>query len=315
MFLCVCFCQSAALAEWQTDTGTIAWKAGDKTIWRFSFDRNKGKPFFDPISVPGGPALTNFKPADHPWHYGLWFSWKYINRVNYWEENKQTGDADGITTWRKPEIATRPDGSATIKMQLVYANPNGAVDMTEIRELEISSPKADGSYSIDWRGSFTAGKDGAILDRTPMPGEPNGAVNGGYAGLSVRMAAQPLLMNVMTAAGPVTQFANSRARPSTPAVGCNFTDQGKDVGGIAIFSHPANISGENAAWYLINDNTQNSGEGFRFACAAVLAPKILTLKAGEKLDLHYRIAVSSKAWTSDGLKTAQESWIKEVTRR
>lgn len=309
-----CIVAQSARAEWQSDATSLAWKSGEKTVWRFSFDKNKGKPFFDPVSVASGPALTNFKPSDHPWHYGLWFSWKYINHVNYWEENKQTGDADGITTWRKPEITTRPDGSASITLQVVYANPKGATDLTETRIIEVSAPAADGSYSMDWRAAFTAGKEGAILDRTPMPGEPQGAVNGGYAGLSVRMAAQPLLMKVMTPAGPVTDFPDSRARPSTPAVGCNFLDKDKDFGGIAFFSDPANPGGgggANAPWYLINDNTTNNGEGFRFMCAAILAPKILTLKADEKMNLHYRVALSPKAWTAESLKTALDKWLAE----
>jgi hypothetical protein len=303
----------AARADWQTDATSISWKNGAKVVWRFSFDKNKGKPFFDPVSVAGGPALTNFKPADHPWHYGLWFSWKYINHVNYWEENKDTGDAEGITTWRKPEIATQPDGSAAIKMDVIYANPKGIVDLTETRAIEISAPTADGSYALDWRATFTAGKEGAILDRTPMPGEPQGVVNGGYAGLSVRMAAQPLTMNVMTPGGPVVEFPSSRARPATPAVGCNFIDNGKDVGGIAFFGDPANPGGANAPWYLINDNTTNNGEGFRFMCSAVLAPKVLTLKATEKMELHYRIGLSPRAWTAQSLKATLEQWFQTTS--
>ena len=49
----------------------------------------------------------------------------------------------------------------------------------------------------------------------------------------------------------MTDFPNSRARPSIPAVGCNFVDKDKDVGGVAFFSDPANAGGENAPWYLI----------------------------------------------------------------
>src|SRR5882672_8277076 len=76
-----------AYAGWQRDDQSIAWHEGSNVVWRFSFDDKKGKPFFHPISA-GGTAFTNFKPQDHPWHYGLWFSWKYINHVNYWEEDR-----------------------------------------------------------------------------------------------------------------------------------------------------------------------------------------------------------------------------------
>jgi hypothetical protein len=222
--------------------------------------------------------------------------------VNYWEEDRTTGRAEGATRWITPEIETKPDGSARIRLDVTYTNPSNRVDMTETRELEISAPRPDGSYTIDWHAHFTAGKAGAVLDRTPMPGEPGGQVNGGYAGLGIRMAAQPLTMSVVCTTGLVTHFESDRARPNAAAVGCNFSEGQKAVGSIAIFSDPAN-AGENAPWYLIN------GEQFRFACAAILAPKPLTLAANEKMNLNYRIAVQPWAWTPDSLQTAYASWI------
>jgi hypothetical protein len=164
--------------------------------------------------------------------------------------------------------------------------------------LKISAPKADGSYAIDWRADFTAGKEGADLDRTPMPGEPNGKVNGGYAGLGLRMASAPLGFSVVSSAGPVAKFESDRARPNAAAIACNFTEGSRDVGGIAIFSDPAN-AGENAPWYVVNSKEM------RFACAAILAPKIRTLKAGEEMKLHYRIAVRLKAWTVEALQASR----------
>ena len=122
-----------ARAEWQRDETTIAWRDGNgNVVWKFSFDPQKGKPFFHPICV-GGTALTNFKPEDHPWHYGLWFSWKYINKANYWEEDRQTGKAEGSTRWNTPVIEAKPDGNAIIKLDLTYAHPSGRVDITEKR--------------------------------------------------------------------------------------------------------------------------------------------------------------------------------------
>jgi len=286
-----------ASAEWQRTDTTLAWREGSNAVWRFSFDPARGKTFFDPVCA-GGTALTNFKPEDHPWHYGLWFSWKYINKANYWEENRQTGKAEGATRWSAPTIETKPDGSAVIKLDVTYTHPSGRVDMTEHRELKISALTADGSYTIDWRADFTAGKEGAVLDRTPMPGEPDGKVNGGYAGLGLRMASPPLGFSVVSSAGPVDKFASDRARPSAPAIACNFTDGSRDVGGIAIFSDPIN-AGESAPWYIVNSREM------RFACAAILAPKVRTLKAGEEMKLHYRIAVRTKAWTHEALQSAK----------
>jgi hypothetical protein len=138
------------------------------------------------------------------WHYGLWFSWKYINHGNYWEEDRSTGRAEGATRWSKPKIKTQDDGGATIQLKLTYTNPSNRVDMVESSELKISALKSDGSYTIGWRAEFTAGTAGAILDCTPMPGETAGKVNGGYAGLGSRMASAPLTMSVVCSTGLVT---------------------------------------------------------------------------------------------------------------
>jgi Family of unknown function (DUF6807) len=300
--LVFCMFQCAARADWQRDATSLGWSSGTNVLWNFTYDPKKGKPFFHPLTGANGTALTNFKPEDHPWHYGLWFSWKYINHANYWEENRQTGRAEGKTSWSAPAIETQPDGSATIKLTVTYTNPSNRVDMTEERVLKISAPKPDGSFTIDWDANFVAGPEGAILDRTPMPDEPNGKVNGGYAGLGLRMASAPLGYSVVSSEGLVDKFASDRARPNAPAIACNFTDDSKDVGGIAIMSDPAN-AGENAPWYLINS------QQMRFACAAILAPKIITLPADGKMHLHYCIAVSPKAWTPEALQASQKQWL------
>ncbi len=283
-----------ARAEWQRDDVTLTWKTEGHEIWKFSFDPKFGKPFFNPVGVVGGPSLANFKPQDHPWHYGLWFSWKYINGANYWEEDRATGKAEGATHWSTPTIETQPDGRAKIHLELTYQHPSGRIDVTEQRDLEISAPDATGSYTIDWKAVFKIGAAGALFDRTAMPGEPNGKVNGGYAGLSVRLAPPPLKMEMVSAQGPIDKFENGRARPNSPAVAANFSEGEKPVGAIAIFSDEKN-AGSQVPWYLINS------ADFRFACAAILAPKPIKLDPGATWTLHYRIALRRASWIAGDL--------------
>jgi len=294
--------RTASGGAWERSANTLAWKVGDSTRWRFSFDAKAGKPYFHPVTVGNGPSLTNFKPEDHPWHYALWFSWKYINHVNYWEEDRVSGQAAGATRWSTPTIDALPDGSARITMRLTYARPTGEVDLTEARVLDVSAPASDGSYTIDWSMRVTAGKDSAVLDRTPMPGEPNGVINGGYAGLSARLAAAPATMAVMSTEGPVTEFRGERARPNAAAVAGNFSLDGRDIGGVAILSDRAN-SGARAPWYII-DNKRD----FRFICAAILAPSPRTIPAGGELALRYRVAIKPTAWTQAELRSAAEQF-------
>lgn len=291
----------AAVGDWQRADTSLAWRVGSDVVWRFSFDPASGKPFFDPVRPVGGPSLTNFKPEDHPWHYGLWFSWKYINGANYWEENRTTGQSQGATRWATPTIETQADGRARIDMDVTYAHPSGRVDLRETRQLTISAPDAAGGYTIDWHSRFIAGAEGAELGRTAMPGEPNGAFNGGYAGLGVRLPSEPLVMSVVTPDGPITEFVRDRARPDAAAVACNFSENGATVGALAILSDPANI-GERAPWYIINNPTM------RFVDPAVLAPAVRNLKPGEEWVLHYRIAVNRSAWTPESLGAAMTAW-------
>jgi hypothetical protein len=292
----------AAEGEWQRTSTTLAWRVGSDIVWQFSFDPAAGKPFFDPVAPVGGPSLTNFRPEDHPWHYGLWFSWKYINEANYWEENRATGQAQGKTSWDTPSIETSSDGRAAITLAMNYTHPSGRVDLRESRRLLVSAPDADGGYTIDWHARFVAGPDGAVLDRTPMPDEPRGQVNGGYAGLGIRLPSAPLVMSVVTPDGPVTSFVSDRARPNAAAVGCNFADDGTTVGAIAILSDPANM-GERAPWYLINS------PAMRFADPAILAPAVRTLEPGEEWVLQYRIVVRRSAWTPALLGDAMQTWL------
>jgi hypothetical protein len=300
--------QTNAFGEWQRDDKSLAWMSGTNVFWRFNFDPSKGKPFFHPVAPGGNTPLTNFRPVDHPWHYALWFSWKYIystndtNHVNYWEEDS-AGNAQGKTRWDPPTIETQPDGRAAIRMRLRYVNPSGETVMTEARDLEVSAPAADGRFSIDWSARFTVGDKDLVLDRTAMPGEQGGQVNGGYAGLSARMIPLPVTMSVVTTAGPVERFASNRARPNAAAVGCNFSDGARDVGGLAFFSDPANTGGD-APWYIIDSRQMP------FICEALLAPKPRSVSAHSEFGLRYRISVSPKAWTQPELEAGQKEWMK-----
>ena len=94
-------------------------------------------------------------------------------------------------------------------------------------------------------------------------------------------------------------------------MGFNFTENQQAAGSLAILSDPANIA-ENSPWYLINQIGQNGQYGFRFACAAILAPKPRTVLAGGTFDLTYRIVVGKTPWTSETLSAASTAWVKNL---
>ena len=89
---------AAELAE--TPTGVRLARDG-RTVWNLEIETPEGRPFFHPLTLPGGRTLTDSRPADHVWHLGYWFSWKFINGVNYWEP------ADAERKGFEPAGATR----------------------------------------------------------------------------------------------------------------------------------------------------------------------------------------------------------------
>ena len=190
---------------------SVALMQGDAVVWQFNYAPNQNQAYFHPVALPGGPTLTADRPADHLWHHALWFSWKYINGVNYWEHDRETGKPAGRTLWSNVTIDTRDDFSARIAMDLAFVDPAGTAVMTGKRTVDVSAPESDGRYYLDWTCSFTAGENDVTLDRTPIPGEPDGKTWGGYAGLSVRLANEMTDRSATTLAG--AGIAGNRALP------------------------------------------------------------------------------------------------------
>jgi len=294
--------------RWQEEPGKSVALVGPKGIlWQFHFDPDQHLPYFDPVATVDGRSLTQNSPADHAWHHALWFAWKFINGVNYWETDKKTGKSDGRTAWTGARATTRPDRTARIEMDLAYhpagaAGATGAASaagaaaepvMTEKRIMDVSAPDAAGAYHIDWTATFTAGKADVTLDRTPLPGEPGGKGYGGYAGLSVRFAADMTDRAATSTDGPVT-LQGTTYRGKHAAVDYSGVVGGQPAG-IAILDHPTNLNAP-SPWYVI------IAKPMSFFTPAVLCYGPHTLAAGQSLTLRYRVLVHPGRWDAERLK-------------
>jgi hypothetical protein len=279
---------------WEKTKDSLTLKQHGQVVWRFVFGAEATKPYFHPLALPGGPTLTELKPADHPWHYGCWFSWKYLNGVNYWEEDPRTGKPKGLTEWDEPTVQTGADGAAHMEMTLRYRVPDAEPLLKEQRTLRLSPPGEDDSYTLDWTSSFTALQD-VTLDRTPLPGEPDGVWYGGYAGLSFRMANALQTPRVLPSEGDVT-WTQETYRTRAVAMEYSGTVDGQEVG-VAILAHSANLNAP-SPWYAIQSNPM------KFFSPAVLQAGPHALKAGESFTLRYRLVIHPGRWSAERLKLA-----------
>ena len=165
--------KGGAAWRWEiVDGASVALIGPAGVLWRFRYDPSLDVPFIHPLNSADGRTLSWDRPPDHLWHHGLWFSWKFIDRINYWEMEAKTGRPAGRTTWTNVRIETRDDLSARIGMDVAY-RPAGedAPVLMEKRTIGISAPDAEGVYAVDWSGEFVAARP-VVLDRTPLPGEP-----------------------------------------------------------------------------------------------------------------------------------------------
>ena len=194
---------------WHEDRNSVALLNGEKTVWQYNFNKEEGKPYFHPLSTIDGSVLTALRPKDHPWHRGIWFSWKYINGLNYWEEDRVTGKSEGITELKSVKYKLNDQFGATFNLELSYHPPGEDDLLQEQRSVHLSAPGTDGSYYIDWETTFTAKADDVLLDRTPLPGESGGKSWGGYAGFSARLNNQLWNVNTLNDMGETEQLHGS----------------------------------------------------------------------------------------------------------
>lgn len=254
--------------------------SGNEVVCRLNFNPEQTKPYFHPLNF-NGRTLTWINPKDHVWHYGLWHSWKSINGVNYWEERPQPA---GVTRIESSEVLKADGGEGVVQLQLIL-HPRGKDDQPVAREtvrIRVETPRADGSYRIDWTRATTALADEVTFDRTPIPGEPGGRRHGGYAGLTFRAA---------------KSLENAAFLASTGQTGMDFhrqTARWADLSGeidgqpcgLAILDHPSNLR-HPTPWFLV----ERARTPFFCLNVAPICLEPLTLSQGQEVVLRYRILV------------------------
>jgi hypothetical protein len=288
--------------DWRQTDGSLALLNQGRVVWQFNFDKKEGKPYFHPVCLTDGTQLTWHRPPDHPWHYGLWFCWKYINGLNYWEEDRQTGLSQGRTQIDRTAVKLHDDYSADIVLNLSYHPPGAPAVLVEERQIHVSAPDSDGLYRIDWTGRFTAGAADVLLDRTPIPGEKDGQSWGGYAGLSVRLAKDISDWQLVDSEG-----RKDLASHSQNARWMDFSGrfaQGPTAG-IAIFDHPNNLRHPAPAFVIMDPKPP-----FGYFSPALLFSKPYTLPAAETLTLRYRILIHPGRLDANALEREWQSFQK-----
>ncbi len=111
------------------------------------------KPCFAPIYTPSGALITEYRPADHTWHTGLYFGWVHVNESNLWggpwylpesKKYEQVENSHGVQRHDAfDRIGEEGDGVA-IEEKLSWLAADDSIMATETRSYRIEP--IDGGY-------------------------------------------------------------------------------------------------------------------------------------------------------------------------
>ncbi|MGX1930948.1 DUF6807 family protein [Flagellimonas sp. 2504JD4-2] len=287
---------------WESDDESCALVSRkDGIIWKLNFDLEHGKPFFYPLSNSYGTNMVWCRPNDHPWHYGHWFSWKYLNGVNFWEENQDTRESEGIIKIVDVKKELLAGYGANFIFQIEYCLKNGGAILEEKRAIKISELDSLGSYFIDWKLNFRGQSVDVIFDRT-IPGNLGGPGWGGYAGLSIRFAKELMGHSFMMSNGDI--LMDDVVGYGKKGKWMDMTGQFKEsqvTAGISIFNHPDN--NETVPWYIYKH------KAFAFYNPALIFEKSFQINRGDEFELNYRVFIHNDRLSFAEIEKKYEDYV------
>ena len=261
------------------------------SLWKYVYS-GRPKPYFHPVRTLAGHELSLFEPHDHVWHRGLWFTFKFVNGENFWEE----GDVQGTQRLPNPPTVRHDARRTFIEHAAHWARPDGETVAIDERRRIAFVPLDDTAYALDFATTLTPRAD-TLLDRTPF------TTWGGYGGLIFRASRNWQQSRILFDDGSTSD--RPTGIPHRWADLSGKLDGGRDrTGGVALFDHPQNVR-HPQPWY------GKSGEA-HYLTAAPLFHEPLPLKAGESLTLRYRVVIHDTTWETDRLNAAYSSWTAEA---
>jgi len=251
------------------------------------------RPYVHPLTTPAGAVLSVEAPADHPWHHALWFTIKFVNGENFWEEYGEFG------TLRTTAVETAGDITTA---HLDWIAPDGeSVRLRETRELRTTSLGPD-AYAIDWIETLQVPVI-TELDRTPF------TTWGGYGGLTLRGAPDWADTVLRLDDGAARDRALGEPSRWLSIAGTAPTGDASSAApaGVTILDDPANPRSP-TPWYASTRADTYGGGWANFVNAAFLWDAPLTVEADHPLRFRYRVLVHDGEWSTDRVEHEYAQW-------
>ncbi len=289
--------------EWQVLSPEAAAVLGPdgRQVALYHFGAEANNPFFrdvTPLNHRG--VMTNHAPWDHSWHHGLWWSWKFVNDILFWEDNPDFGgNRAGLGSAVVVSHEVRMfEGSIAVEEDLEWrVNASGEVLLTEQRRMMLETlADLPDAWSIDWQHRWTAQVD-CRFESTPYPEH----WWGGYAGLNFRAARSMRDGERIVASGGQLGREQVHSRTAQWAAysgnvdGAETDDPAHPARGtFAILDHPGN--GRPMPVYVFS-----AADEFGFLASAPLMNAARTLLAGDRMTQQFNTLICGSDPEPDAL--------------
>ena len=243
------------------------------------------KPCFAPIYTPSGGLVTEYRPADHPWHTGLYFGWVFANGANLWggpwylpekDRYELVEGTHGMQRHDRFSEFDEQDGGVVVEEELSWLDPADEVMATETRRYQVRGTGDPPAYH--WE----------VHTRIEPAGGPlrlGASRKSHYSGFELRM-------------GP--PFAGARHRSSEGAAGhenimgqrARWVSAAGAAGGAVVMMDHADNPRHPVTWF-----TRRNLLG-----AGLLMEGDLEVEEGDALHLRYGFAVLAEEPASDEME-------------
>ena len=252
------------------------------------------KPCFAPIYTPSGGLVTEYRPADHPWHTGLYFGWVFANGANLWggpwylpekDRYELVEGTHGMQRHDRFSEIDEQDGGVAVEEKLSWLDAADEVMATETRRYLVHGTGNPPAYHWDIR---------TCIEPVGGPLRLGASRKSHYSGFELRM-------------GP--PFAGAHHRSSEGAEGHEsimgeqarwVSAAGAAGGAVVMMDHPENPR-HPVTWF-----TRSNLLG-----AGLLMPDDLEIAEGEALELRYGFIVLAGEPTAAQVEALYAAFIAE----
>lgn len=251
-----------------------------------------------PLFAPGTDRpMTRFRPADHPWQYGVFTGLNKVNGFDFWccGDAYYTAEIRGAMRHREiVELTHAADGGVAFTAINDWLGPAGEPVLEERQAITVPDQAAEEELVFDFEWTLAA-----------LHGDVHIAQSD-YGGLSARLMGLDSTRRHLSSEGRAdAACADQPARwvsVAQPVDGVGIytseTSATYAYAGLAIFDHPENLHYPNR-WRVDHQGMINP---------AIALTAAIDIPRGESLTLRYRIFAFLGVGDAARIETAWQSW-------